>query len=173
MKNLLWVDLEMTGLDEKTHHILELAAVVTDMQLKPLGEFHKIVYQPPEVLALMDDWCVKTHGASGLTTAVATGTPLAQVESELVEFLKKYFKSDERIILCGNSIPQDRRFIDVYLPNFNKKLHYRMVDVSSFKEIFRERFNIKFEKKNQHRAVDDIMESIRELEAYLAYVKIP
>lgn len=162
----------MTGLDEKVHHIMELAAVVTDVELNPLAQFHKIIYQPQSVLALMDDWCVRTHGASGLTEACKTGTPLSQVEKELIDFVKPHFKSDQRIILCGNSISNDRRFIDAYLPQFTQKLHYRMVDVSSFKEIYRERFGIKVEKKNPHRAVDDILESIRELSVYLSYVKI-
>ncbi|MCM0605373.1 MAG: oligoribonuclease [Xanthomonadaceae bacterium] len=172
MKNFLWLDLEMTGLDEKTHHILELGAVITDVEFKPLSQFHKIVYQPAEVLGLMDDWCVKTHGGSGLTEAVKTGTPLPQVEKELCDFLKPYFKSDQRIILCGNSISNDRRFIDFYMHDFSKKLHYRMIDVSSFKEVFRERYGVKVEKKNPHRAIDDILESIRELCVYLSYVKI-
>lgn len=172
MKNFLWLDLEMTGLDEKIHHILELGAVVTDVEFKPLAQFHKIVHQPQTVMDLMDDWCVKTHGASGLTEAVKTGTPLLQVEKELNEFLKPYFKSDQRIILCGNSISNDRRFIDAYMPDFSKKLHYRMIDVSSFKEVFRERYGVKVEKKNPHRAIDDILESIRELSVYLSYVKI-
>lgn len=171
MKKFLWVDLEMTGLDEKRDHILELAAVVTNEKLEILDQLHRIVFQPPQVLALMDDWCQKTHGESGLTEAVKTGTPLTQVEDELLALLDKHFNKDERIVLCGNSVGNDRRFIDAYLKRVAGRLHYRLVDVSSFKEIFRERYNIRFDKKNAHRAIDDIFESIRELETYLSYVK--
>ncbi len=171
-KNLLWMDLEMTGLDDQTDQILEVAAVVTDMDLNSKGEFHRIVFQPKEVLDGMNDWCKKTHGASGLTAACATGTPLSQVESELIEMLKKHFRSNERIVIAGNSIGNDRRFIDRYMPAFAKKLHYRMVDVSSYKEIYRDRYKLGFKKANSHRATDDIHESIRELAFYLSFVKV-
>lgn len=172
-KTLLWVDLEMTGLDEQTDSILELAAVITDFQLKPLEEFHRVVYQPDEVLKNMNDWCKKTHGESGLTAAVPKGTPLATVEKELLEILGRHFSTSDRIVLAGNSVGNDRRFIDRYMPELAKRLHYRLVDVSSFKEIFRERYNVHFPKGNAHRAVDDIYESIRELGHYLSYVQLP
>lgn len=173
MKNFLWVDLEMTGLDEKIHHVLEVAAVVTDEKLKVLDQMHRIVHQPEDILALMDEWCVRTHGESGLTAAVRTGTPLEKVEDELLALIDKHFKPDERIVLSGNSVGNDRRFIDAYMIRVAKRLHYRLLDVSSFKEVFRERYGIRFEKKNAHRAIDDVFESIRELETYLQYVKIP
>lgn len=174
MKKLLWVDLEMTGLDENIHHILEVAAAVTDLELNVLETLSEVVYQPADVLSLMDDWCVKTHGKSGLTAAVPNGKPPAQVEKLLLELIERHFKKkDDRIVLAGNSISNDRRFIDKYWKGFAARLHYRMVDVSSFKEIFRERFGITFKKQNQHRAVDDIHESISELKTYLSYVKIP
>ncbi len=172
-KRLLWMDLEMTGLDDQKDQILEVAAIVTDLELKPLEEFHRVVYQPPEVLAGMNDWCKKTHGESGLTEACAAGTPLAEVERELIELLERHYSARDRVVICGNSIGNDRRFIDRYLIEFSKHLHYRMIDVSSFKEIYRERWGIEFKKKNAHRAVDDIFESIRELEHYLSFVKIP
>ncbi len=172
-KRLLWMDLEMTGLDDQKDQILEVAAVVTDLELKPLEEFHRVVFQPPEVLAGMNDWCKKTHGDSGLTAACATGTPLVEVERELVALLDRHYSSKDRPVLCGNSISNDRRFLDRYCVEFSKRLHYRMIDVSSFKEIYRERWGIDFKKKNSHRAVDDIFESIRELEHYLSFVKIP
>lgn len=172
-KRLLWIDLEMTGLDDQKDQILEVAAVVTDLELKPLEEFHRVVYQPPEVLAAMNDWCKKTHGESGLTAACASGTPLLEVERELLALLGRHYASNDRPVICGNSIGNDRRFIDRYCPEIARRLHYRMIDVSSFKEIYRERWGIEFKKKNAHRAVDDILESIRELEHYLSYVKIP
>jgi len=170
-KRLLWVDLEMTGLDDLKDSILEVAAIVTDVELKPLEEYHRVVFQPPEVLENMNDWCKKTHGESGLTAAIPQGTPLPQVEKELLELISRHFSEKERPVLCGNSIGNDRRFIDRYTPELARRLHYRMIDVSSFKEVFRDRYQIEFKKKNSHRAVDDILESIRELEHYLSYVK--
>ena len=172
-QRLLWIDLEMTGLDDEKDHILEVAAIVTDLQLKPLEEFHRVVFQTAEILAGMNDWCKKTHGDSGLTAACATGTPLAEVERELLALLDRHYSTKDRPVICGNSIANDRRFIDRHCTEFAKRLHYRMIDVSSFKEIYRERWGIEFKKKNSHRAVEDILESIRELEHYLSYVKIP
>ena len=173
MKRLLWVDLEMTGLDENIDTILEVAAVVTDLDFKTLEEYHRVVFQPAEVLEKMNDWCKKTHGESGLTKAVPGGTPLATVEKELIQLLERHFGAKDRAVLCGNSVGNDKRFIDRYLPETAKRLHYRIVDVSSFKEIFRECYKVNFPKGNAHRAVDDIHESIRELQHYLSFVKVP
>ncbi len=183
-KNLFWIDLEMTGLDDVRDSILEVAVVVTDLNFKPIEEFHRVVYQPQEVLDGMHDWCKKTHGQSGLTAAVPHGTPMGQVEDELVALANRHFKATEatdklkvgqvgQIVLAGNSVGNDRRFIDRQMPQFAKLLHYRLIDVSSYKEIFRDKYNLAFEKKNAHRAVDDIYESIRELSFYLSYVKVP
>ena len=172
-KPLLWIDLEMTGLDDVKDSILEVAAIVTDIELKPLAELHRVVFQPADVLENMNDWCKKTHGESGLTAAIPTGTPLATVEKELLTFLDQHYAPTDRIVLSGNSIGNDRRFIDRYLPEVAKRLHYRMIDVSSFKEIFRERYGLHFPKGNAHRAVDDIHESIRELAFYLSYFQVP
>ena len=172
-KPLFWVDLEMTGLDEKIDTILEVAIVITDSQFKTLEEYHRIVFQPQEVLDKMNDWCKRTHGESGLTAAVPTGTPLATVEKEILELLNRHYKTNDRTVLVGNSVGNDRRFIDAYLPEVAKRLHYRLIDVSSFNEIFRERYNLQFAKGNKHRAIDDIHESIRELSFYLSYVNVP
>jgi len=172
MKKLLWIDLEMTGLDDQKDVILEVAAVVADLEFKKLEEFHRIVFQEPAALQGMDEWCTKTHGESGLISAIPGGTPLQLVEEELLALLGRHFAPNERVVLAGNSVGNDQRFLNRYLPKLSKRLHYRIVDVSSFKEIFREKYGIKFEKKNTHRAVDDIGESMRELEAYLAYVKM-
>lgn len=169
-KHWFWLDLEMTGLDDTNDVILEVAAIVTDTDLKPLGELHRIVFQTPEVLARMNDWCVKTHGASGLTAAVPGGMPLGEVEKELLALCDRFYTAKDRIVLTGNSIGNDRRFVDRYLPEFSKRLHYRMIDVSSFKEIFRDRYGMEFKKNNTHRAIDDVRESIKELEHYLSYV---
>lgn len=168
----LWIDLEMTGLDEARDVILEIAAIVTDLDFNGLDQLHHVVFQPQEALDRMDDWCKKTHGDSGLAAKVKDGVALSLVESELLALIGRHFAADDKTVLCGNSIGNDRRFIDKYMPNVAKRLHYRMVDVSSFKEIFRDKYGIKVEKKETHRALDDIHESINELKTYLAYVKI-
>lgn len=167
-----WIDLEMTGLDDAKDSILEVAGVVTDHDFKTLEEFDRVVFQPSEVLDGMNAWCKETHGKSGLTAKVKDGLPLAKVEAELLALINRHYKSEERIVLCGNSVGNDRRFIDRYMPEVAKRLHYRLIDVSSFKEIFREKYGIKVEKKDRHRALADIQESINELKTYLSYVKV-
>jgi oligoribonuclease len=173
MKPLFWIDLEMTGLDDVTDRILEVAVVITDPDFKPLEQLHRVVFQPAEVVAGMNDWCKKTHGESGLTALIPTGTPLEQVEKELVALIERHYPKAEKVVLCGNSVGNDKRFIDRYMPEVAKRLHYRLVDVSSFKEIYKTKYNLSFTKQNAHRAVDDIFESIRELEFYLSFVKVP
>ena len=174
-KKLLWVDLEMTGLDEKTDKILELAAIITDYELNEIDQKHYIIYQPEEIMNSMNEWCKTNHGKSGLTELVKSGWKQDTVEAELVAWIKTHFgekHGKEGAVLAGNSIHNDRRFIDLHMPEFAKQLHYRMVDVSSFKEVFRERYNIKYDKKNAHRAIGDLHESIGELKHYLSFVKI-
>lgn len=174
MKKLFWLDLEMTGLDDTMDHILEVAAIVTDLELEIQGEaFHKIVYQPFEILERMDDWCKKTHKESGLTPLIENGEPLEKVEKELIEFAALHFEAKERIVLCGNSIGNDQKFILRYMKDFAKKLHYRIIDVSSFKEVFKHKYGVDFQKKNAHRAVDDIKESITEFRKYLSFIHVP
>jgi oligoribonuclease len=171
--NFLWIDMEMSGLEVADNRILEVAAIVTDQDLKPLETYEAVVFQEPEVLARMDAWCQENHGKSGLTAAVAHGKPEAQVEKELLALVDRHFKSSDRPILCGNSIGQDRKFIDAYWKELSKKLHYRMLDVTSFKIIFGTRFKVEFPKKGSHRAIDDIHESIAELGHYLSFVVPP
>jgi oligoribonuclease len=170
MKNLLWLDMEMTGLDPLQHRILEAAVVVTDWSLLPLKSFSTAVFQPPDELAKMDDWCVKTHTASGLLKRVPEGMKSNELDESLVHLVSEFFKEDEKIVLCGNSIGQDRKFVDLYLPKFSSKLHYRMLDVSSFKILFENAFNLKFKKQNRHEALGDIEESIAEFKHYLSYL---
>jgi len=171
-KPFFWIDLEMTGLDDTVDSILEVAVIVTDSQLNPLETLHRVVFQPPAVLEKMNDWCKKTHGESGLTAAVPLGTPLQQVEEELLQLINRHYSPQDRVVLVGNSVSNDKRFIDRYMPNVANRLHYRVIDVSSFKEVFRERYDIHFQKKNTHRATDDIEESIRELGFYLSFFKV-
>lgn len=169
-KRFFWIDLEMTGLNDLTDTILEVAIVITDTDFKTLEEYHTVVFQPAEQLAKMDAWCTKTHGDSGLTAAVPNGKPLDMVDQEVEALINRHYSAKDRIVLAGNSVGNDKRFIDRYMPRFAKRLHYRLIDVSSYKEIYREKYGISFPKKNAHRAVDDIYESIRELSFYLSYV---
>ncbi|MBI4411270.1 MAG: oligoribonuclease [Deltaproteobacteria bacterium] len=173
MKKFFWIDLEMTGLDEKVDVILEAAAAVTDLDFAILEEYSRVVFQPPEALDRMGKWCKKTHSASGLTEAVKTGAPLGRVEEELLQIMNRHFGPKEEVVLSGNSVGNDRRFIDKYLPKIAKRLHYRLIDVSSFKEVFREKYGIEVKKSEKHRALEDVHESIAELKTYLALVVPP
>jgi oligoribonuclease len=172
MKKMFWIDLEMTGLDENVDRILEAAVIITDLNFQVLDTLHHIVYQPQEVLDRMNDWCKTTHGKSGLSAKVPHGTPLAEVEKAFLELGAKHFPAAEKIVLCGNSVGMDKRFVDKYMPEFAKRLHYRLVDVTSFKEVFRSKWGIEAKKAEGHRALDDIRESIAELQQYLGYVKV-
>lgn len=169
MKHILWVDLEMTGLDPETCVIIEIAAIITDLEFTPLAEYEAIVYQPPEQLAGMDDWNVNTHTQSGLLAKIPSGKPLSQVEQELGELLDSIF-AGEPAVLAGNSIHQDRKFIDRYMKTFASKLSYRMLDVSAFKLVFKNLYDVNFAKENNHRALEDIQASINELRHYLTFV---
>lgn len=191
-----WLDLEMTGLDPQTDRLLEAAAIVTRVtpQMTPVAQFETAVFQPPQVLEAMNDWCKKTHGESGLTARVSQGITEAELDAALCQLADTYWPQPaatttatatadatttaaptaaEKIILCGNSIGQDRKFVDRYLPRFAQKLHYRMLDVSSFKIVYQQRLGVSFPKKGSHRALDDIRESIAELEFYLGYMGAP
>jgi oligoribonuclease len=165
---LLWIDMEMTGLDIEKEVIIEVAAIVTDWEFKELDTYHAVVKQPQEYLDRMDDWNTEHHGASGLTALVAKGKDQTVVENELLALISKHFGSSnkERPIIAGNSIAQDRLFITKYMKSLNAALHYRMLDVSSWKIVYNDKFKIKYEKENTHRALDDIRESIAELKYY-------
>lgn len=167
---LLWVDLEMTGLDVEKEVIIEVAAVATDLKFNTLDQYHAVVKQPQKYLDAMDDWNKTHHKASGLTDKIPHGKEPDLVENELLLFIAKNFEG-ERPILCGNSIAQDRLFIDKYWKRLADKLHYRMLDVSSWKIIMNSVFQKVYHKTNTHRAVDDILESIGELKFYLSFFK--
>ena len=167
---LVWLDLEMTGLDASRDLILEAAAIVTDLEFRELTQLEEVVFQPPEVLSRMDDWCKKNHGESGLLAKVPGGISEHELDTKLFQMLTVHVPKG-RPILAGNSIAQDRKFVDRYLPQFAKRLHYRMLDVSSFKVIFESKYGIKYKKQNKHRALDDIRESIAELKLYLQCFK--
>lgn len=170
-QNLLWLDMEMTGLDVNKEVIIEVGAIVTNIQMENLDTYHAVVKQEQKFLDAMDAWNTKQHGQSGLTKLVSEGRDQSEVENELIAFCDKYFKGD-KVILAGNSIGQDRLFIDKYMPQFAEKLHYRMLDVSSFKIIFNYMYSISYTKKvSKHRALEDIQESINELQKYLSFIK--
>lgn len=171
MTKLLWVDLEMTGLEVKHERIIEVAAIVSDLNFNELAEYHAIVKQDKEFLDAMDDWNKKTHGESGLLAKVPAGKEPELVEMDLINLVQTHF-GDDKPILAGNSIMQDRLFIDEYMKTFSPLLHYRMLDVSSWKILFVNRFGKKYEKKGSHRATDDIRESMAELQFYLQFIKI-
>ena len=170
MKRLLWLDLEMSGLDVDACRILEVAAIVTDLQLNELDTYEAIVYQEQEVLDAMDEWCTRQHGQSGLTAAVANGTPESEVETALLGLVDTYWSKKERPVLAGNSIATDRDFIRRWMPRLASRLHYRLLDVSSFKVILKSRHGIRFDKAGSHRALGDLRESIGELGHYLSFL---
>ncbi len=169
MTKMLWLDMEMTGLDVEREVPIEVAAIICDLEFNEVETFHAVIRQPQEFLDRMDQWNTEHHAASGLTLAVASGREPAIVERDLIQFVDRHFQG-ESAVLCGNSISQDRLFINKYFPSFARRLHYRMLDVTAWKVIFQSLYKTKFEKKNTHRAIDDIRESIGELRFYLKHV---
>lgn len=132
--NLVWIDLEMTGLDVDECKIIEIAAIITDKDLNIVAEAEPIaIYQPREVLENMNEWCIKTHGETGLTQRVKDSKiSLEEAELKILEFIKEYVPYQSSP-LCGNSIWQDRRFLAKYMPKIDDYCHYRMLDVTSLK----------------------------------------
>lgn len=167
---LVWLDLETTGIDDRTCVILEIATIVTDKNLEVVKEGPDLViHQPDDVLEKMDPWCVEQHAASDLTEASRRSTiTLAEAEKQTLAFVRTLCLRG-KAPLCGSSIGFDRRFIMHHMPKLNGYLNYRNVDVSSLKELFR-RWSPgvveKQEKVSTHRALDDIRESIEELRLY-------
>ena len=172
VEKLLWLDLEMSGLDIKKDRILEVAAVVTTVNFEEKGFFESIVKQNDTVLRSMDEWCQKQHTKSGLIEAVKKAPLEKEVEANFLRFLQQHFSKGEKIILAGNSISQDKKFIDRYWKSISELLHYRILDVSSWKIIFENRYGKIFSKTDKHRAIEDIRASIAELNFYLDFVHI-
>jgi oligoribonuclease len=176
---LVWLDMEMSGLDPATERILEIATILTDGQLVELAVGPELViHQPDELLAAMDDWNTKHHGASGLTQRVRESTIACEdAEARTLAFLDAHVPARDRPVLAGNSIHQDRRFIRRYMPALEQRLHYRMVDVSTVKELARRWYPQvaarQPAKRDTHRALDDIRESIEELRFYRGAVFVP
>lgn len=169
-KNLIWIDLEMTGLDTNNDAIIEIATIVTDADLNIIAEGPILaIKQSDAALDAMDDWNTRQHGGSGLTERVRNST-LTEVDAErlTIEFLQKHVPKGVSP-MCGNSICQDRRFMARCMPELEAYFHYRNLDVSSLKELARRwapKVEKAFKKKSSHLAMDDIKDSIRELEHY-------
>jgi|TARA_R100000900_G_scaffold96660_1_gene74894 oligoribonuclease len=167
---LVWIDLEMTGLEPDKERIIEVATLITDAQLNVVAEGPVIaVKQPDSLLAGMDDWNQKTHGESGLVARVKASTiETKEAERQTLDFLRQYVVAGSSP-MCGNSIHQDRRFLEREMPDLWAFFHYRNLDVSTVKELAK-RWNpgalVGFKKQNAHLAMDDIKESIAELAHY-------
>lgn len=171
---LIWIDMEMSGLNPETERILELAVVITDAQLNTVAEAPVlVVHQPDSVLDAMDNWNKSTHGKSGLIDRVRASTLTeADAEARMVEFLAQHVPSGVSPI-CGNSVHQDRRFLVRYMPKLDEFFHYRLIDVSTLKELCR-RWKPEvlggMVKHGKHEALADIHESIEELRYYRAQI---
>ncbi|WP_067986790.1 oligoribonuclease [Neptuniibacter pectenicola] len=168
--NLVWIDLEMTGLEPKTDVIIEIATIVTDSDLNILAEGPMLaIHQSDALLDGMDEWCTNQHGKSGLTQRVKESTVTeVQAERDTIAFLQQYVAAGESP-MCGNSIGQDRRFLDKYMPELEAFFHYRNLDVSSLKELakrWKPEVAAGVVKKGSHLALDDIRDSIEELKYY-------
>lgn len=173
-ENLIWIDLEMTGLDTVNDHIIEIATIVTDKALNVLAEGPVLaIHQTDHILAQMDDWNTKQHGNSGLTERVKQSTiSTAAAEQQTLAFLHDYVP-ENKSPMCGNSICQDRRFMARLMPELERYFHYRNLDVSTLKELtqrWQPAILDQFEKKNSHLALDDIRESIAEMQFYRQHI---
>ena len=176
LEKLFWIDMEMTGLDITKEVVIEVAVIITDLNFREFETFETVIKQPQSYLDKMDAWNTEHHAKSGLTAKVASGMDPENAEYRLIDLVERHFPESKtnprmRPILAGNSITQDRLFIDKYFKKFSERLHYRMLDVSSWKIIFNNKFDFEYKKMNSHRALDDIRESIGELRAYLDKVQ--
>jgi len=168
--NLVWMDMEMSGLDPKTCVVLEIATLVTDKDLNLVAQGPVLaVHQPDSVLTSMDDWNKEHHTKSGLVERVKSSkVSLAEAERLTLEFVAAHC-AERSSPLCGNTIYQDRRFLIEYMPKLEAYLHYRLVDVSTVKELVKRWYGPSFQapmKKQSHKALDDILETIEELKFY-------
>lgn len=169
---IVWADCEMTGLDPDRHVLVEIAVIVTDADLNPLDEgIDLVIHASEEQLAEMDDFVTNMHESSGLTEQIRSSSiTLQEAEQQVVEYIKRFVPVAGHAPLAGNSIATDRTFITRYMPELDEYLHYRMIDVSSIKELSRRWhpriYNAQPAKGMAHRALADIRESIRELAFY-------
>ena len=169
---LLWVDLEMTGLSPEEDRILEVAAIATDWDFKEFDTFTAVVKCDEDLMRqrmVGEFWEKNSATRDALIEQNDSGRPVAEVEKDMIAFIDKYF--GKTIYLAGNSIHQDRKFIEREMPELDKRLHYRMLDVSAWKIYFESALGKKYTKPENHRALDDINGSIEELQWYLTFLK--
>ena len=172
---LLWVDLEMTGLDPNEDRILEVAAIATNWDFNEIASYEGVIRQPEELLknrfeASKDFWDANPGVRQALSEQIAHGKVSELIEDALLKFIDDNFESDTPVLLAGNSIHQDRKFIDKWWPQLAAKLHYRMLDVSAWKVVFDGKYGKRFTKPEAHRAIADIKGSIEEIQYYLQKV---
>jgi len=174
---LVWIDCEMTGLDLSVDELVEIAVVVTDFELNPIDPGFQIVIKPGDAaLENMNDFVTNMHRTSGLIDEIPDGVSLAEAEEQTLAYIKRFVPQERKAPLAGNTIGTDRMFLAKYMQNVDQYLHYRNVDVSSVKELARRWYPRVFfqapEKNGGHRALADILESIRELRYYRSAVFI-
>lgn len=171
---LLWVDLEMTGLDPEKDRILEVGAIATDWDFKEIARYEAVKKVGPRLMRkrmVGEFWETYSDVRDALMEQNARGKNGRVVENELLEFIDRHFDTNERVLLAGNSIHQDRKFIENEWGRLNARLHYRMLDVSAWKVVFEGKYKKRFAKPEAHRAIEDIQGSIEELKYYLGKVR--
>lgn len=171
---LLWIDLEMTGLDPIEDRILEVGAIITDWEFREIATYEAVKKVGPELMKkrMVGEFWERFHDVRDtLQQQNETGKNGRLVENELLAFINEHLSADEPVLLAGNSIHQDRKFIEQEWPRLNARLHYRMLDVSAWKVVFDGKYKKRFAKPEAHRAMDDIRGSIEELKYYLGKVK--
>ena len=170
----LWIDLEMSGLNPQKDVIIEVAAEITDVHLQTIASYEARIAHPRQKLArLMQEntfWKDYPENREDFLEHAESGKSIGIVEQELIGLVKQYF-GDELAVLAGNSIHSDKKFIEVWMPQLDLLLHYRLLDVSSWKVLMQSRYSVQYEKPEVHRAYEDIQASIAELEHYLEYFK--
>lgn len=172
---LLWIDLEMTGLDPKEDRILEVAAIVTDWDFNEIATYEAVKKVGSGLMSTRmvgEFWEKYAQVRDALKAQNESGKNGRTVENELLEFIAEHFDDDVRVLLAGNSIHQDRKFIENEWPRLDARLHYRMLDVSAWKVVFGGKYKKQFAKPEAHRAMEDIRGSIQELQYYLGKVKV-
>ena len=174
INKLIWLDLEMTGLDVCRCHIIEIAIIITDKNLNILSEFPSVaIKQKKSILETMNTWCLKQHTKSGLLERVLdSNISVVKAEKMVIDFIKAQGIEKNSSPLCGNSVWQDRRFLSKYMPTLEDYLHYRLFDVSTFKiaaSMWNPNVLNKFNKTSVHLALEDIKDSIQEMKTYRKY----
>jgi oligoribonuclease len=172
---LLWIDLEMTGLDSTKDKIIEIGAIATDWDFNEIAQFESAVHVSDKIIKermVGDFWVQNPESYKNLVKNSAGAPSSTKVEAELIAFVKANFDKDTMVYLAGNSIHQDRKFITNEWKKLDDILHYRMLDVSAWKIIFENKFGKKFHKPEAHRALSDIEGSIEELKDYIAYINL-